>query len=75
MQKNGIICFFYIDNIIFIFKKNQLDKIEKTIALLPKVLTIEKKRRVKIVFGALYNLQLLKKSLITISKSIHYKNL
>lgn len=36
-----------MDNIIFIFKKNQRDKVEKTVALLSKLLTIEKKGELK----------------------------
>ncbi len=47
VQKNSIICFFYMDNIVFAFKKDQCDKVEKTVALLSKALTIEKQGELK----------------------------
>ncbi len=43
VQKNGIICFIYIDDIVFAFKKDQRDEIEGTVASLSKALTIERK--------------------------------
>ena len=47
VQKDGIICFFYKNNIVFAFKKDQRDEVEKTIAPLSKVLTIERKGELK----------------------------
>lgn len=47
VQKNGIICFFYVTNIIFAFKKKQYDKIEKTDILLSKALTIKRTKELK----------------------------
>ena len=46
-QKNGIICFFYWDNIVFTFKKDQRDEVERTVASLSKTLTIERKAELK----------------------------
>ncbi len=43
VQKNGIICFFYVDDIVFAFKKDYGDEIERTVASLSKALTIKKK--------------------------------
>ncbi len=43
VQKNGIICFSYVDNIVFAFKKDQRDEIQRTVASLSKALTIERK--------------------------------
>ncbi len=47
VQKNGIICFFYLDNIVFAFKNDQRDKIKRTVASLPKTLRIDGKRELK----------------------------
>ena len=47
VQKNNIICFFYVNNIVFAFKKNQRKEVEKTIDSLSKALTIERKRELK----------------------------
>ena len=44
MQKNDIICFFYIDNIVFIFKKNKYKNVKKIVTFLSKPSTIERKR-------------------------------
>lgn len=41
IQKDRIISFFDIDNIIFIFKKNQVDKIKKIVELLSQALIIK----------------------------------
>ena len=51
MQKNGFICFFYVDNIKFAFKKDQRNKIENTAISLSKALTIERKRELKWFLG------------------------
>ncbi len=41
VQKNGIIYFFYIDDIVFAFKNDHRDEIERTVASLSKALTIQ----------------------------------
>ena len=51
MQKNGIICFSYVDNIVFAFLKDQSDEVEKTVALLSKAQTIERKGELKWFLG------------------------
>ena len=51
VPKDGIICFFNVDNIVFAFKKDQCDKVEKTVALLSKALTIKRKRELKWFLG------------------------
>ncbi len=51
LQKNGIICFFYVDDILFKFKKDQRDEVERTDASLPKALTIERKDKLKWFLG------------------------
>ncbi len=47
VQKNGIVCFFYLDDIVFGSKKDYRDEIERTVASLSKALTIERKRELK----------------------------
>ena len=51
VQKNGIICFFYMDDIVFAFKKNQRDEVQGTVVSLSKTLTIERKRELKWFLG------------------------
>ncbi len=51
VQKNGIICFFYLDDIVFAFKKDHRDKIERTVTLLSKALTMKRKRELKWFLG------------------------
>ena len=51
VQKNGIICFFYVDDIVFAFKKDQRDEVERTVASLSKALTIERKEELKWFLG------------------------
>ena len=51
VQKNGIICFFYIDNIVFIFKKDQPNKFQNTVASFSKTITIERKKEQKWFLG------------------------
>lgn len=51
VQKNGIICFFYVDDIVFAFKKDQRDEVERIVASLSKTLTIERKRELKWFLG------------------------
>ncbi len=51
VQKNGIICFFYLDDIVFTFKKDQRDEIERTVASISKALRIERKRELEWFLG------------------------
>ena len=41
MQKNGIICFFFVDDIVFAFKKEKSNEVKQIVDLLSKTLTIE----------------------------------
>lgn len=47
MYNNSIIYFFYINNIVFAFKNDQHNKIEKTVTLLSKMLIMERKEELK----------------------------
>ncbi len=47
LQKKVIICFFCVDNILFAFKKDERNEVERTVASLLKALTIERKRELK----------------------------
>ncbi len=47
MQKNSIICFFYLEDIVFAFKKGQRDEDERTFASLSKTLIIGRKEELK----------------------------
>ena len=47
IQKNGIICFFYVDDIVFAFQKDQRKEVEKIMDALLKALTIKKKRELR----------------------------
>ena len=51
VQKNCIIYFFYADDIVFAFKKNKRDKVERIVVSLSKALTIERKRELKWFLG------------------------
>ncbi len=51
VQKNSIICFFHMGNILFVYKKDQGDEVERTVALLSKALTIKRKKELKWFFG------------------------
>ncbi len=51
VQKIGIICFFYMDDIVFAFKKDQPDEVEGIVAWLSKALTIERKKELKWFLG------------------------
>ncbi len=46
-----MICFFYVNDIVFAFKKNPYDKIERTVVLLSKTLTIGRKGELKWFLG------------------------
>lgn len=47
MQKNDIICFFFIDDIIFTSKKEKSNEIKQIVNLLSKTLTIKLIRKLK----------------------------
>ncbi len=47
VEKNGIICFFHLGDIVFAFKKDQRDKVKKTVPSLSKALTVDRKRELK----------------------------
>ncbi len=51
MQRNSIICFFYTDDIVFAFQKDQHEEVERSIASLSKALTIEGKGELKCFLG------------------------
>ena len=51
VQKNRIICFFYVDDIVFAYWKKQSDKVKKTIASLSESLTLEDKGELKWFLG------------------------
>ncbi len=51
VQKTAIFYFFYMDNIVFAFKKDQCDEVERTVASLSKSLTIERKEELKWFLG------------------------
>ena len=44
VQNHGIICFFFMDDIVILFKKNQHNKIENTIGSFWKALIIKRKK-------------------------------
>lgn len=41
MQKSGIIYFFFVDDMVFIFKKKKSNKVKQIVDLLSKLLTIK----------------------------------
>ncbi|WP_375449240.1 hypothetical protein [uncultured Nostoc sp.] len=51
VQKNGIIGFFYIDDIVFAYKKDQKDEIDQVIKLLQKTIIIKKVGELKWFLG------------------------
>ena len=51
VQRNGVICFFYVDDIIFAYKKEQTEEVKKTIASLSETLTLEDKGKLKWFLG------------------------
>ena len=51
VQKNGVICFFYVDNIVFAYRKEQSDEVKRTIASLSEALTLEDKSELKWFLG------------------------
>ena len=51
VQKNGVICFFYIDDIVFAYRKEQTKKVKQTVASLSESLTLEDKSKLKWFLG------------------------
>ena len=51
VQKDGIIDFFYVDDIVFTFKKDRADKVKKIGELLSETLTIKIVDELKLVLG------------------------
>lgn len=51
VQKIGIICFFYVDDIVFAFEKEQNDEVKRTVDSLSKTLTIEVLEELKWFFS------------------------
>ena len=51
VQKNRVICFFYVDNIVFAYRKDQSEEVKRTIASLSESLTLEDKGKLKWVLG------------------------
>ena len=47
VQRNGIICFFYVDDIVFAYRKEQGEEVKRTIAQLSESLTLEDKGKLK----------------------------
>ena len=47
VQRNGVICFFYVDNIVFAYRKDQSKEVKRTIASLSESLTLEDKNELK----------------------------
>lgn len=41
MRKNGIICFFFVDDIVFAFKKDKSNEVKQIVDLLSKTLIME----------------------------------
>ena len=51
VQKNGVICFFYVDDIVFAYQKDQSEEVKRTIASLLESLTLEDKGELKWFLG------------------------
>ena len=51
MQKDGIICFFYIDNIVFVYKKDREDEVAQIKELFKQRLTIKEVGKLKWFLG------------------------
>ena len=75
VQKNGIICFFYMDDIVFAFKENQRDEVKKKSCFALKSANNWEKRGAKMVFRASCDSRPLRKSLMAFAKSIHHEDL
>ncbi len=70
IQKNVIICFFYISNIVLAFKRDQPDEVERTVASLSKSLKIVRKRELKRFLG-LYLIRDRSKKALWLSKKTY----
>lgn len=51
VQKNRVICFFYVDDIVFAFKKDQTSEVKQVVGQLSETLTLEEKGELKWFFG------------------------
>ena len=51
VQKNGVICFFYVDDIVFAYRKEQSEEVKRTIAQLSETFTLEDKSELKWFLG------------------------
>ena len=51
VQKNGIICFFYVNDIVFAYQKEQRNEVKRTIAQLSESFTLEDKGELKWFLG------------------------
>ena len=51
VQRNGVICFFYVDDIVFAYRKDQSEEVKRTIASLLESLTLEDKGELKWFLG------------------------
>ena len=47
VQRNGVICFFYVDSIVFAYCKEQSEEVKRTIASLSEALTLKNKSELK----------------------------
>lgn len=51
VQQDGIICFFYVDDIVFAFKKGQREEVERVVTSLSETLEIKRKGELKWFLG------------------------
>ena len=51
VQKNGIICFFYVDDIVFAYRKERGEEVKRTIVSLSEALTLKDKGELKWFLG------------------------
>ena len=66
--------FFYIDNIIFVFKKNKANEIKEAVKLLQKK-DNQGNREAEIVLKSLYDVQLFQMHYIAFAKNLYHKNM
>ena len=53
VQKDGIICFFYVDDIVFAYKKDRKDEVNQIKESLQKTLTIKERKVGSLLFAAI----------------------
>ena len=51
VQRNGVICFFYVDDIVFAYRKDQSKEVKRNVASLSESLTLEDKGELKWFLG------------------------